>query len=264
MDKQKLIIDIQSIAKQAGDAIMEIYQDTDIAFVDKDDRSPLTAADTAAHNIIFSALQELTPDIPILSEESKSITYEERKDWTTFWLVDPLDGTKEFIKKNGEFTVNIALIENCEPTLGIVHAPALNLTYGGLVNQSAWLEDKGKRDDIKVYEKQDSDPLKIVASRSHRSEELESFIKRCGNVQCKSVGSSLKICHVADGSADIYPRIGLTSEWDTAAAHAVLLAAGGSIVKSDGHSLEYNKENILNPHFMAMGAIDPSTLPNWE
>lgn len=279
-------------AIEAGEAILEIYaQDFEVEF--KADESPLTAADKAAHNIILRAL-ETTP-YPVLSEESAEITYDERKDWKTYWLVDPLDGTKEFIKKNDEFTVNIALIEDGVPIFGVVYAPVLQTIYYGLqaggMEQGAWRAENcaGKSVEeildcavplpLASSLKPQASSLRIVASRSHCNEETREFISALeaeyGAVELVSSGSSLKLCMVAEGSADIYPRIAPTMEWDTAAAHAVVAAAGGQVVKYDAavpatsylmhgawsmeqggsmphapRSLLYNKQNLLNPCFV--------------
>ena len=239
-------------AIDAGVAILEIYaKDFEVEF--KADESPLTSADKAAHEIIVQAL-EATP-YPVLSEESAEVAYEERKDWKTYWLVDPLDGTKEFIKKNGEFTVNIALIENGVPVMGVVYAPVLQTLYYGLqaegMEQGAWRTDKCAGKSVKeilgsavsLTRTSDLRPpssgLRIVASRSHCNDETREFIsdleKKYGKAELVSSGSSLKLCMVADGSADIYPRIAPTMEWDTAAAHAVVKAAGGEVFEYDGN-----------------------------
>lgn len=259
-------------AVDAGEAIMGIYaQDFEVEF--KADESPLTSADKAAHNIIVQAL-ETTP-YPVLSEESAEITYEERKGWKTYWLVDPLDGTKEFIKKNGEFTVNIALIENGVPILGVVYVPVAETIYYGISDMESGMSARkatgcdGKSVDEIVESavplstsnfpqstKQRS--LRVVASKSHCNEETRDFIsdleKKYGEVELVSRGSSLKLCMVAEGSADIYPRIAPTMEWDTAAAHAVVKAAGGTVtVYGTTDALVYNKENLLNPYFVVSG-----------
>lgn len=273
-------------ALQAGEAILEIYeQDFEVEI--KSDSSPLTAADQAAHNIIVHAL-ETTP-YPVLSEESATVAYDERKDWNTYWLVDPLDGTKEFIKKNGEFTVNIALIEEGVPVLGIVYVPVSHTLYVGAVRnglgieQGAWKAESCSGKSIEEIlaaanacsvSGKPGKPLKIVASKSHCNDETRQFItdieKDHGAVELVSSGSSLKLCMVAEGSADIYPRIAPTMEWDTAAAHAVVVAAGGAVFRYDESlpvaaysvadsmrakpcSLRYNKENLLNPYFVVSG-----------
>ena len=245
------IKDIVAIAQKAGMAIMEVYKkDFQVDF--KEDESPLTEADIKANEIICNSLSSKYPDIPILSEENKDIPYEERKNWQQFWLVDPVDGTKEFIKKNGEFTVNIALIENGEPTLGVVYAPALNETYYGSKSEGAF------KDNNKLPIKDNTNPeksLTVVASRSHLSPETVDFIndlkQNTEHVESISKGSSLKLCLVAEGKADYYPRLAPTMEWDTAAAHAICNTAGKKVVRHDnGEELTYNKENLLNPWFV--------------
>ena len=245
------------IAQQAGEAIMKVYRD-DFAVHEKLDRSPLTEADLAAHSLIVAALKELAPDIPILSEESAQIPWRERKKWSRHWLVDPLDGTKEFIKRNGEFTVNIALIEGHEPVLGVVTAPALARTYWALKGRSAFLRgaDGEERKLRAKAAPRDSEPWRIVGSRSHGSPAFEEFLKIFERVEVVTMGSSLKLCLVAEGKADLYPRFGPTSQWDTAAAHCIVEAAGGCVIDIDGGGpLRYNVvKSVLNPHFIAGGA----------
>ncbi|MDX6847979.1 3'(2'),5'-bisphosphate nucleotidase CysQ [Gilvimarinus sp. SDUM040013] len=242
-----------AIASAAGDEIMGVYQ-RDFGIEHKADNSPLTEADLAAHAIIENGLRSLSVKLPVLSEESADIDWGTRKDWSEYWLVDPLDGTKEFIKKNGEFTVNIAHIIDGVPVWGVVVAPALGVTYHG----GTAIGKSFKRDiDDKVIEVADL-PVEntgwcIVGSRSHQSDEFLEFVRQFDNPAITSMGSSLKICLVATGEAHLYPRLGLTSEWDTAAAHAVLNGAGGKLVVMDsGKPLAYNQEeNILNPFFLA-------------
>ena len=252
-----LINSVKTISKEAGAAILEIYDsEENIEVMSKDDDSPLTQADLAAHKIIVEGLKRLTPEIPILSEESADISWEERQSWSRYWLVDPLDGTKEFLKRNGEFTVNIALIDEHVPVMGVVYAPVNEILYAGVQGQGAYREQHGKEQVIKVAPV--TNEITVVASRSHRSHELDEWIKRVegalGKVELLSMGSSFKICLVAEGKADIYPRLALTSEWDTAAAQAVLEAAGGVLKDSDFNTYRYNKkENILNPFFFAIG-----------
>ena len=257
-------------ALRAGDAILQIYaRDFEVEF--KTDKSPLTEADKAAHHIICDALEDT--GLPILSEESNAVAYEERKSWTTYWLVDPLDGTKEFIKKNGEFTVNIALIENGRPVLGVVFAPVLRTVYYGSqaegTEQGAWrATDCSSKSVDEVLSSsvslpitnnqspitREAVPLRVVASRSHCNDETKAFIaelEKEGRVELVSSGSSLKLCLVAEGSADVYPRIAPTMEWDTAAAQAVVEASGAIVVQyGTDDALAYNKENLLNPHFV--------------
>ena len=247
---KQLLNNIVHIAKQAGDAIMVVYNSDDFNVELKNDDSPLTKADIAANDIIVAALAELTPDIPILSEESAKAPYETRKEWTKFWLVDPLDGTKEFIKRNGEFTVNIALIENGKPILGVVYAPVLKHTYSGAEGIGAFKqEENNPAQEIKVADHRNQ-KLKVVASSSHAGPDLQAFLDSLGDYDVISMGSSLKLCLVAEGKAHLYPRLGPTMEWDTGAAHAVVNAAGGQVTDLDKEPLQYNKENLLNPYFI--------------
>ncbi|MBT3048634.1 MAG: 3'(2'),5'-bisphosphate nucleotidase CysQ [gamma proteobacterium symbiont of Ctena orbiculata] len=248
------------LAQQAGNAILDIYN-TEFEVETKEDKSPLTAADKAAHNIIVSTLEELTPDIPVLSEESSAIPYETRRQWQRYWLIDPLDGTREFIKRNGEFTVNIALIEAGSPTLGVVHAPVLNTTYYGVSGSGAWKQEADQPARSIHVTGQRSRPTRVAGSRSHAGDSLLRFLENLGDHELVSMGSSLKLCLVAEGRADIYPRLGPTSEWDTAAAQAVVEAAGGQVTTLDLQPLAYNtKDSLLNPHFLVFG--DPAT--NWS
>ena len=247
-----LLDPVIDIATTAGDAIMQIYErDFDVEL--KDDRTPLTEADRASHEIIIEGLARLTEVLPVLSEESAEHDIEARREWDRFWLVDPLDGTKEFIKRNGEFTVNIALIEQHKPVLGVVSAPALGVVYAGETSSGAFREQNGRREPIGV-QRPAKDPLRVVGSRSHANPELAAFLDTLGPHELKPMGSSLKICLVAEGQADLYPRLGPTSEWDTAAAEAVLISAGGSMMDLTGQPLSYNaRESLLNPHFLAIG-----------
>jgi 3'(2'), 5'-bisphosphate nucleotidase len=252
-DLASLIQPVTDIAVRAGQKILEIYE-TDFEIETKDDASPLTSADKASHNAIVAALEELTPDIPILSEESDSITWEERSQWPEYWLIDPLDGTKEFIKKNGEFTVNIALIQGHQAVLGVVHVPVKNRSFYGHQNGGAFERTpEGETQSISVTVPAES-PVRVVGSRSHRGELVDAYLEKLGDHVMVSMGSSLKLCLVATGEADVYPRLGLTSEWDTAAAQAVVECAGGKVVQTSGEPLMYNaKEDILNPHFLVYG-----------
>jgi 3'(2'), 5'-bisphosphate nucleotidase len=246
------IQDIVTIAKEAGNAIMQVYkQDFEVEY--KQDNSPLTLADKTANNIIENGLNQLSINFPVLSEEGKEIPYKNRKHWEYFWLVDPLDGTKEFVKKNDEFTVNIALIHKDTPVLGVVYAPALDICYWAKQGEGAFKD--GKKLPLKV--KKQRETYKIVASRSHMSDETQTFIDAIDTSKEKkliSIGSSLKICLVAEGEADIYPRLGPTMEWDTGAAHAIIQESGGSIKSyTNSQYLEflYNKKNLLNCCFIA-------------
>ena len=244
------------IAVLAGREILDVYEnDFDVHY--KGDGSPLTIADSRAHTLIQEKLVQVTPEIPVLSEESNPEALEERLNWDRFWLVDPLDGTKEFVKRNGEFTVNIALIENNSPVLGVVHTPVKSISHFAAEGIGAFkIDGGGTRQAISVREAV-MGQITMVASRSHSGEEVDQFreaVERdLGTVEIASMGSSLKLCLVAEGLADIYPRLGLTSEWDTGAAHCVLNVAGGSVVDLAGKPLVYNKPDILNPWFLARG-----------
>lgn len=244
---------INQIARQAGQTILAVYQGA-IEVTEKEDRSPLTQADMASHHLITAALQELTPDIPILSEESTFVPYAERRQWQRYWLIDPLDGTREFVKRNGEFTVNIALIENGEPVLGVVHVPVTEVTYFGSQEAGAFIQrgnDKPQPISVAVP---CHTPVRVAGSRSHAGDSLKRFLHNLGAHEIISMGSSLKLCLVAEGKADIYPRLGPTSEWDTAAAQAIVEAAGGRVTDTQGERLRYNqKEALLNPHFLVFG-----------
>ncbi|MCF6093260.1 3'(2'),5'-bisphosphate nucleotidase CysQ [Microaerobacter geothermalis] len=251
-----LNIDIQKvieIAKEAGQEILKIYH-TDFSVQKKEDDSPLTAADQASHQVISKELSALYPDIPILSEEGKDILYKERINWKRFWLVDPLDGTKEFINRNGEFTVNIALIENGYPVLGVIYVPEFDILYYGTQQDGALkINQNGDVEKLKVKQVE-SDSFTIVESRSHPSKELEEWMKeikkKYGNIERVKRGSSLKFCAVAEGLADLYPRLGPTMEWDTAAGQAIVEAAGGCVVTLEGKRLSYNKESLKNGGFL--------------
>lgn len=249
---------IVSISKEAGAKIMEIYE-KDFAIYEKEDTSPLTEADLAAHKVIVAGLEAVS-DLPILSEESADIPWEERKTWDKYWLVDPLDGTKEFIKKNGEFTVNIALIDGGKPVLGVVFAPVLKRTYVGIDGKGAWLESDGTLAPISAKKHLDGETWKVVGSRSHQSPEIKNLLEQLGGeAELVAMGSSLKLCLVASGEAHLYPRLGPTSEWDTGAAHAVATAAGAKVtvldaanpLATDAPDLTYNqKDSVLNPFFL--------------
>ena len=245
-----------AIARAAATAILEIY-DSEFAVEHKDDRSPLTAADLAAHRCIVDGLERLTPDIPVLSEESSGITTAQRRSWPRMWLVDPLDGTREFVKRNGEFTVNIALIEDGVSTFGVVQAPVTGVAWHGGRGIGAFRQDgAGVEQPLRVRAPATA-PLRVAASRSHRDQRTATFIERMGEVEPVGLGSSLKFCRIAEGRIDVYPRFGPTSEWDTAAAQCVLEEAGGAVLRLDGTPLDYGrKDDILNPYFIALG--DPS------
>jgi 3'(2'), 5'-bisphosphate nucleotidase len=244
---------VRDLAGQAGEKILEIYN-TEFSVEEKDDQSPLTAADMASHNVIVKGLEQLTPEIPVLSEESAKIPFEERSGWETYWLIDPLDGTKEFIKRNGEFTVNIALIHQGVPVLGVVYVPVSGVTYAGCEGKGSVKEVPGEGEKVIKVRKLSQGPIAVVGSRSHRGESLEAWLAKVGEHEIVSMGSSLKICLVADGSADVYPRLGLTSEWDTAAAHCVVEQAGGFLTDTEMKPLRYNtKDSLLNPFFFVFG-----------
>ncbi len=240
------------VAKAAGKEILSVYQ-REFSVQQKADQSPLTEADLAAHRSIVASLNQLTPDIPILSEESSAMPYTERQHWTRYWLVDPLDGTKEFIQRNGEFTVNIALIEQNKPRLGVVYVPVSGVCYfADVAQQSAWKITPDGVTQIMRPSIPAQKPLRVAASRSHAGDGLAEVLERIGKHHLVSIGSSLKFCLVAEGTADFYPRLGPTSEWDTAAAQAVLEAVGGQVVDLDLQPLTYNKaSSLLNPHFLA-------------
>ena len=255
--------DIVRIAHGAGEKILEIYDTADFGVDMKADNSPLTLADLASHHYIVDALLALTPDIPILSEESKGVAYRDRAKWTTFWLVDPLDGTKEFIKRNGEFTVNIALIEDGVPILGVVHVPYLGVTYSAAKGAGAFRTEGEERTPLKALDTLGS-PMQVVASRSHAGAETTAFLESLGEkhpLEVVSKGSALKLCLVAEGAADLYPRLGPTMEWDTAAAQAVVEQAGAQVTTLTGQPLRYNKENLLNPFFVVSS---PATASLWQ
>jgi len=248
-----LLPEVVALAEAAGVDIMAIYNAGPTAVMHKVDDSPLTAADLAAHGRIVVGLQQLTPDIPVVSEEG-CVPDEGARAAPVFWLVDPLDGTKEFVARNGEFTVNIALVQDGAPVLGVVYAPALERLFAGVVGQGAWVEDAVGRRPIGVRAVP-AEGLTVVASRSHGdAAALDAFLAGRKVARLANAGSSLKLCLVAAGEADIYPRLGRTMEWDIAAGHAVLSAAGGRVSRLDGVVLGYGKPGFDNPHFVASGA----------
>ena len=248
-----LLPEIIKIARQAGERILAVYE-TDFEVQTKEDTSPLTAADLAAHDTILAGLKKLTPDWPILSEESSEIGFEIRSAWSRYWLVDPLDGTREFVNRNGEFTVNIALIDDHRPVLGVVHVPVSGRDYYASRESGAWRQNPGEGAVSIQASTTCQRPVRVVGSMSHRGSSLDAFLERLGDYKLVPMGSSLKICLVADGSADIYPRLGPTSEWDTAAAQAVVEIAGGQMTNIDGEAIQYNqKPDLLNPFFLVFG-----------
>ena len=242
------------LAEEAGHAIMRIYTesaDADVLVAHKSDDSPLTLADLASHQVIVDGLALLTPDIPVVSEED-SASLIHRKPQGCFWLIDPLDGTKEFLARNGEFTVNIALIEDGEPVWGVVYAPALRqLFWGGKAFGSFRREASGTMTLTVSAPVASGQACRVVASKSHLNAETSAFIDRLGSVELIQAGSSLKFCRIAEGSADVYPRLAPTCEWDTAAAQAVVEGAGGHVYDTQGVRLQYGKPDLLNPHFIA-------------
>ena len=253
----QLLEAVTDIASRAGGEILEVYGAEEILATTKADASPLTLADLRAHRLIEDALQLLTPQIPVLSEEEAATPYAQRSRWQRYWLVDPLDGTKEFLSRNGQFTVNIALIEGHAPVLGVVHVPVGGTTYQGLPGQGAWRMSAGERPTAIRVSPHSAMPVRVVGSRSHRGDSLDAFLRRLGPHELLPVGSSLKFCMIAEGAADVYPRLGPTSEWDTAAAHAVVLATGGSVTTLEGEPLRYNtRAELLNPFFVVSGPSD--------
>ena len=262
-----LLPTVLTLAQAAGDAIMAVYNTADFNVDMKADNSPLTQADLNAHKVLEPGLLALIEGVPVLSEEGELPGWAIRKNWNRYWIIDPLDGTKEFIKRNDEFTVNIALIENGEPVLGVVWVPALNIGYSGAKGAGAlkYERDGSRPIHTRSLSARNGDPVAVVASRSHGADAVDALLTRIsgalGEVQLKNMGSSLKLCLVAEGEADLYPRLALTSEWDTAAAQAVVEAAGGQVLTDKLVAMRYNtKEDILNPFFHVIG--DPSF--NWH
>ncbi len=249
----RLLGDVIETARQAANQIMDIYK-TDFAVKNKSDQSPLTAADMAAHKTICNSLSKLTPGIPILSEEAADIPFEKRQDWLQYWLVDPLDGTREFIKRNGEFTVNIALIEAHRPILGVVYVPVTKLCYFATKGQGAYKQESVQTAQKIKTKSTSTKNLVIAGSRSHGTEQQNKFIESLGkNTELIALGSSLKFCLVAEGRVDIYPRFGPTSEWDTAAAHCIVEEAGGIVINTEFKPLQYNtKESLVNTNFLVI------------
>ena len=246
----KLIESLLTLSEEAGRAILGVY-DGPIKVTVKADDSPLTQADQAAHRLIEEALAQLTPEWPLVSEESNPEQQQLRTIAPCYWLVDPLDGTKEFIQRNGEFTVNIALIRDGAPVFGVVHVPVLGLTYWGGVALGAWRRSDRGVEAIQVRQPQPGEPLTVVGSRSHSNAQTEAYLATLGSYELISVGSSLKFCLLAEGRAHLYPRLAPTCEWDTAAAQAVLEGAGGRVETLEGTPLRYSKADILNPFFVA-------------
>ncbi|WP_415235526.1 3'(2'),5'-bisphosphate nucleotidase CysQ [Sneathiella sp.] len=251
-DRKKLCETITDIALKAGEKILSIYnEDFDVSL--KGDQSPVTEADVAAEKIIIDGLLKATPDIPILAEESVAGGHIPDLSGGTFWLVDPLDGTREFVHKRGEFTVNIALIENGRPTMGVINVPAKDITYFAFAAGEAWMFE-GRETPIRISARTTpADGLTVVASRSHRTPETDHYIAKFKVAELVSAGSSLKLCLLAEGKADLYPRLGRTMEWDIGAGQAILEAAGGSVETLEGAPLKYGKDGYDNPDFVAKG-----------
>lgn len=259
MEKLQLARAVVDIARQAGQAILGIYDNVDEMKVElKADQSPLTIADKISNDIIFSGLSQLEVTHPIVSEETRQLPYEERKAFRTFWLVDPLDGTKEFLKRNGEFTVNIALVEDHRPILGVVYAPVLDELYWGVKGEGAFIETEEGPVRLAAAGFRLSDPgLNVVCSRSHLNDETKAFVDQLNDPELVAKGSSLKFLILAKGDAHVYPRLAPTSEWDTGASQIILEEAGGMIIDQEtGLPMRYNKEKLLNNHFIAYGRLD--------
>jgi len=246
------LVALVGLCREAGAAAMAHYDEP--AAETKADGSPLTRADLASNRVLVAGLPAIEA-VPVLSEESKQVPHAERAAWDRFWLVDPIDGTREFLKRNGEFTVNVALVDGTRPLLGAVHAPALGVTYLGEVGVGAWV-DRGEGPQPIRAAGDPEGPLRVVASRSHRGPELEAFLAGLGDHEALTMGSSLKLCLVAEGRAHLYPRTGPTMEWDTAAAHAVAVAAGCRVIDLAGRTLRYNKPDLHNPWFVVMGVAE--------
>ena len=264
----KILDSMIAAAKAAGEEVRRIYLDDNFEVEIKSDNSPLTIADKEAHRIICERLKSDFPTLPILSEESENLSFKERKYWTSFFLVDPLDGTKEFIKRNGEFTINIALIHGTEPVAGVVYVPVnRKLYYGDTRSCSSFLEFEGNKKRLATRNLSKEVPITIVASRRHGQKKLEAFLKTADelfpNVNVINMGSSIKLCLLAEGRADFYPRLAPTCEWDTAASHAIVRASGGDVLDLNLESLRYNtKDDHLNPSFVVVGdlGVDWKTL----
>lgn len=257
MNLVQLAKEVSQIAKNAGAVILDIYNTADFGVEQKADDSPLTRADRDANKVICDGLEALEVKIPIISEENKAIPYEERKDFEYAWLVDPLDGTKEFIKRNGEFTVNIALIHNNQIVLGVVYTPVSDDLYWAVKDAGAFLVKNNEVTKLNASSfKMTDEGLGVVCSRSHLNEATQSFVDALENPSRVPKGSSLKFLILAQGGAHLYPRLAPTMEWDTGAAQIVLEEAGGKVIAQDTNApLQYNKENLLNPHFIAYGAM---------
>lgn len=246
---------LSALALEAGAAILDVYE-TEFSVEQKEDRSPLTLADKRSHQIISEGLLSRYPQIPVLSEEGKEVPYSVRKDWPRFWLVDPLDGTKEFVKRNGEFTVNIALIEGTAPLIGLIYIPVSGLLYLADTRLGCWEIAGGAKRVLHVTEAAPGGLVHVVKSRSHPSPNLEALLELLPGHEVVTRGSALKFCTVAAGGAEFYPRFGPTWEWDTAAGQAIVTAAGGVMVDFSGKPFRYNKENLLNGPFLAASSLE--------
>ncbi|MBP8645620.1 MAG: 3'(2'),5'-bisphosphate nucleotidase CysQ [Syntrophobacteraceae bacterium] len=250
------IVRVRELILEAGKAILEVYRTPDFQVTSKEDRSPLTLADSRSHEILSRGLRSLYPRIPLLSEEGKEIPYSVRRQWPLFWLVDPLDGTKEFIKRNDEFTVNVALVEDRKPVLGFIYLPVFEVLYLGDIRQGCWEIRGDQRRSLKVSPLQGKEPVRVVKSRSHPSPQVEELLGLLPSHRAMDRGSALKFCALASGEADFYPRLGPTWEWDTGAGHAIVQAAGGVMVDPFGNPLLYNKPKLLNGPFLAAGSLE--------
>lgn len=244
-----LLHEVIALSEVAGQKILSLYAQADAAIIQKSDGTPLTAADQLAHHTILAGLKNITPDVPVISEESTPAEIERRRDWHAVWLVDPLDGTQEFIHRTHEFTVNIALILHHQPVLGVVHAPALGVTYYALQGQGAYKKTHGRIEQI--FAAQGTDVLRVIASRRHGDPALKKFLQQLPAYTLSKAGSALKICCVAEGAAHLYPRLGPTAEWDTAAGHAIVHNAGGMLYDRQQRTFLYNaRKTLLNDFFV--------------
>jgi len=255
--REQLVLGVLDACRAASEKILEIYRQADFDIERKDDASPLTAADMASHRTLVSALEALTPDIPVLSEESAEVTFETRRHWDRLWVVDPLDGTREFIKRNGEFTINVALVENQRPVLGVIAIPVTGLAYSGIVGSQARRWRDWRVSEPIATRRPPASPAVVLGSRSHANPRTEAYFGMLGPHEKIGRGSALKFCAVAEGEADFYPRLGPTSEWDTAAGEAIVTAAGGRVWLPDGREMRYNaRESLLNGDFLVAGDPD--------
>lgn len=248
---ETLIENIIQISIEAGVKVLNIYKEAPTVVEIKEDSSPLTKADIESNNLIIKQLRKISSSIPILSEESADIPFAEREKWKQFWLIDPLDGTKEFLNKNGEFTINIALIENNIPIIGLIHTPVFKETYWGSVKDGSFMQAEYNQKKSIYVSNENNLPTRVLTSRSHPSNKLKNWMKDKNNIEITKMGSSLKFCQIAKGAADFYPRFGPTSEWDIAAGHAIVNYAGGDIITLENQDLRYNtKESLINPSFV--------------